>query len=143
MAYFNILGLVIMVIIMIPNIIFATKAKNVKNKKHNKIIEVIEQVGRFGSMVLMVFPVPLLNYGYWFTGAKAVYILLIGLLTISYCLVWALYFQNATMGRALALAILPTSIFLCSGIILSQLLLLFSALLFGIGHITITYIDNK
>lgn len=143
MDYLNTYGLVIMVIIMIPNVVFAIKVKNYESKYHNKTFETIEQVGRFGSMVLMVFKIPLLAYGYWFDNAKVVYMVLIGVLTLLYCLIWILHFQQSTTANAMALAILPAIIFLSSGIILSQVLLIVTALLFGIGHITITYNNNK
>jgi len=143
MDYLNIYGLIIMIIIMLPNAVFAMKTKNLESKYHNKTVEAIEQIGRFGSMFLMVFKVPLLEYGYWFDNANIVYMVLIGALTLLYCFVWILYFRQSSIAKAMALAILPTIIFLSSGIILSQVLLIVTALLFGIGHITITYNNNK
>lgn len=53
MQWLNTYGLTIMVIIMVPNIIFAIKEKNLKSKYHNKFIEIIEQIGLFGSMFLI------------------------------------------------------------------------------------------
>jgi len=128
---------------MIPNIVFAIKVKETESKYHNKTIEIIEQAGRFGSMFFMVFKIPLLEYGFWFDNAGIFYMVLTGALALFYCFVWILYFRQSTTVRAMALAILPTIIFLFSGIILSQVLLIVTALLFGIGHITITYNNNK
>lgn len=143
MDYLNIYGLVIMIIIMVPNIVFAIKVKKDEGEYHNKMIEIIEQVGRFGSMFFMVFKIPLLEYGFWFDNAGIFYMVLIGALALMYCFVWILYFQQVTTVRAMALAILPTIIFLSSGILHSHVLLIVTALLFGIGHITITYNNNK
>ena len=47
MNYINIHGLIIIIIIMIPNIIFAMKENHFKSKYNNKIIEVIEQKNLF------------------------------------------------------------------------------------------------
>jgi len=91
----------------------------------------------------MVFKIPLLEYGFWFDNAGIFYMVLTGALALLYCFVWILYFRQSTTVRAMALAILPTIIFLFSGILLSQVLLIVTALLFGIGHITITYNNNK
>lgn len=143
MDFINTYGLIIMIIIMIPNIIFAIREKNFESKYHNKFIEVIEQSGRFGSMFLMIFNISFLEYGFWFKNAKNVYILLISVLALLYCFSWILYFQKATIEKAMALAIIPTLIFLFSGIITLHILLIITAILFGIGHITITYNNNK
>ena len=49
MGWFNVFGLFFIVVIMIPNILFAIKCKDgFDNKWNNKCVEVIEQVGRFG-----------------------------------------------------------------------------------------------
>lgn len=143
MGFINTYGLVIMIIIMIPNVIFAIREKNFESKYHNKFIEVIEQIGRFGSMFLMIFNISFLEYGYWFENAKNVYILLISALALLYCFSWILYFRKATVSKAMALAIIPTLIFLFSGIITLHIPLIITSMLFGIGHITITYNNNN
>ncbi|WP_243109719.1 hypothetical protein [Clostridium sartagoforme] len=142
MDWINIHGLVIMIIIMIPNIVFAMREKNFESKYNNKLIEVIEQIGRLGSMFLMIFNISFLNYGYWFSNAKKVYMILVGVLALAYCLTWVLYFKKATISKAMALAIIPTLIFLFSGLISLNILLIITSVLFGIGHLTITYYNN-
>ncbi|EKQ54712.1 MULTISPECIES: hypothetical protein [unclassified Clostridium] len=136
-------GVIIMVIVMIPNIIFAIKEKNFENKYHNKVVEIIEQIGRFGSMGLMIFNIPLLEFGYWFNNGKIVYMALTGILAVLYCFIWFLYFRKSTMEKAMALAIIPTIIFLFSGIVQGNVLLIITAILFGTGHIIITYSNNR
>jgi len=139
----NIYGLIIMAIVMIPNVIFAIKEKNFESKYHNKAIEIIEQIGRFGSIGLMIFNMSLLEFGYWFNNGKIVYMILTGVLAVLYCFVWFLYFRKSTMKKAMSLAIIPTIIFLSSGIIQGKVLLIITAILFGIGHIVITYNNNR
>ncbi|MGL6197504.1 MAG: hypothetical protein ACRC3H_01090 [Lachnospiraceae bacterium] len=143
MNILNIFGLIIMIVIMIPNIVYEIKEKNFENKYHNKVIEITEQIGRFGSMFLMIINIPLLEYGYWFSNAKLVYMIIISVLTLLYCFIWILYSKNTTLSKAMALAIIPTLIFLISGILLASILLIITALFFGIGHITITLNNNK
>lgn len=143
MDWLNIYGLITMIIIMIPNAIFAIKEKNFESKYNNKTVELIEQIGRFGSMGLMIFNIPLLDYGYWFTNGKVLYMFSIVILVILYCTVWFLYFQKASIEKALLLAIIPTILFLFSGIIQGKILLIVSAVIFGITHVIITYYNNK
>lgn len=139
----NIFGLIVMMVIMIPNIIFAVKEKELVNKYHNKVIEVIEQVVRYSCMFLMVFNISLSEAANWFTYNNKIYMIIIGGLCLLYCFIFILYFKNKTLFIALALAILPTIIFLISGIFLSNVLLIITAVLFGMGHITITYHNSK
>ncbi len=108
-------------------------------KYHNKIVEIIEQIGRFGSMGLMIFNIQVLEFGYWFNNGKIVYMALTGVLALLYCFVWFIYFKKATIEKAMLLAIIPTIMFLVSGIIQGKVLLIITAIFFGIGHITITY----
>lgn len=142
MNYINIHGLIIIIIIMIPNIIFAMKENHFKSKYNNKIIEVIEQIGRFGSIGLMIFNIPFLNNGYRFTNGRLLYIFLTSILSIVYCFVWFLYFKIESIKKAMLLAIIPTIIFLLSGIIQGKVLLILLSVLFGISHIIITYYNN-
>ncbi len=143
MNWFNIYGAGIMVIIMIPNIVFGIKYKNIENKYQNKFVEMIEQIGRFGAMFLMVINIPVLSYGYWLVNGDMLYILSNAVLTIMYCLIWILYFHKQTITKAMLLAILPTLIFLISGILRMQILLIIVAIIFGIGHMIITYKNNE
>lgn len=143
MNWLNIYGLITMIIIMIPNIIFAIKEQNFESKYNNKIVEIIEQVGRVGSMGLMVFNIPFLDYGYWLTNGNVIYFFSTAILSISYCFVWFLYFKKASTEKAMLLAVIPTIIFILSGIIQGKVLLTITAILFGIGHIIITYNNNR
>ena len=84
MDWLNIYGLITMIIIMVPNIIFAIKEKSFESKYNNKIVEFIEQIGRFGSMGLMIFNIPLLDYGYFLPNGKVLYVFLSAILSILY-----------------------------------------------------------
>lgn len=143
MNWLNVYGLIIMIILMIPNIIFALKEKNSQNKYQNKVVEVIEQIGRFGSMGLMIINISSLEYGYWLHKGEIVYMALTGILALLYCFVWTLYFKKSTFEKAMALAIIPTIIFFISGVLQGKVLLILTAVIFGVGHIIITYKNNK
>ena len=46
MEWFNVFGLVFIVVIMIPNIVFAVRCKDgFENRWNNKAIEIVEQIG--------------------------------------------------------------------------------------------------
>lgn len=81
-GWLNIFGLIILILILIPNIIYAfTKGKGQKNKCTNTVMNILEQI---------------------------------------------------------ALAVIPTVIFLLCGITLGHILLIVFAVIFGIAHVYVT-----
>lgn len=142
-SWINIFGLFIVVLMLLPNIIYAIKVHNIENKCKNKIMNSLEQIGRYSSMFLMAFNIGIAEFG--FSAATAFVIYYIGniILLITYWLLWILFFKKRTLWISMSLAIIPTAIFLLSGITLRHYLLLLSAVIFGIGHVYVTYQNAK
>ena len=139
----NVFGCAIVAIMLIPNIIYGIKFKNVENKCTNQAMNIIEQVGRFASMALMVLPLFVWKFGFSSVFAMLVYLFGNGILLLTYLIIWIFYFRKQSFGKAMALAIIPTCIFLLSGLTLQHWTLVVAAVLFGIGHIFITHQNNK
>lgn len=66
-----------------------------------------------------------------------------GALLLAYLVVWTFCFKRKSLKKAIVLAILPACIFLLSGLLLRHWLLVAFAVLFGIGHISITEINHQ
>ena len=144
MEWFNSFGLLIMAAIMIPNIIFAVTYKDgFGNKWNNAAVEILEQIGRFGCFGFMIFNIPGTWFGWWSDEAFAVYLVVDGLFAALYCGIWAVCFRKNSVFRALALSILPSALFLFSGIMARSILLTISALLFAPAHIAISWKNAK
>lgn len=140
MDWFNYYGLAIIVIIMIPNIIFAIKCKDgFENLYKNKVVEVLEQIGRYGCFALMIFNIPYTYFNFWFENALWVYIGVNGALCVAYIAIWIVYGKSNGILKALSLSILPSLIFLFSGILLANIPLLTFAVIFSINHILLSY----
>lgn len=140
MEWLNIFGLLFIAIIMIPNIIYAIKCKDgFANKWQNKIVEVFEQIGRFGCFGFMIINIPGTWFGWWSDEAFAVYLIGNVVLILLYCGIWIICFKKNTVFRALALSILPSIVFLFSGIMSRSVLLILSAVIFAPCHILISY----
>ena len=140
MGWINIFGLVFMVIIMIPNVIFALKCKDgFENKWKNKFIEALEQIGRYGGFAFMVINIPKTWFGWASDEAFALYLIVDAVLIIAYCVIWAVCFKKNSVFRALSLSMIPSAIFLFSGIMSRSVLLMISALIFAPCHILISY----
>ena len=140
MEWFNIFGLGFITAIMIPNIIFALKHKEAfENRYHNKTIEIIEQIGRFGCFGFMIFNIPTTWFGWWSDEAFAIYLMVDAVLIVLYCTIWVIYWRKNNVFKAMALSIIPSAIFLFSGIMCRSILLIISSLLFAPAHIFISY----
>lgn len=140
MDRFNIFGLIFIVIIMIPNIIYAIKCKDgFINKWSNKTVELLEQIGRFGCFGFMIINIPDTWFGWWSDNAFEAYLIVNVILVLLYCTIWIICFKKNTVFRALALSVLPSVLFLFSGIMSRSVLLMISAVIFAPCHITISY----
>ena len=129
-----------MAVIMVPNIVFALKCQDgFENPWKNKTIERLEQIGRFGCFGLMIFNIPGTWFGFPSDTAFAIYLIMDSILVLLYCLIWIVCFKRNSVFRALALSVLPSILFLFSGIMSRSLLLIAAALIFAPCHIAISY----
>lgn len=140
--WINLFGFIVVVLLLIPNIIFSIKNKNQQSAPSNKILNIIEQIGRYACILLMVLPLFVWEFG--FSPLEWMFVYLLGdiVLLILYYIFWLLYRKKQTMGNALALAVIPTLIFVVSAVSVRHWALLIMAVLFGVSHIAITYINH-
>lgn len=161
--WINLFGLLIIALLMVPNIVYAIKHKGERNLCESRCMNALEQIGRYSSMLFLV--VCLRDGGYGFSSVALFLVYVLGnlLLLIAYWIVWGIYFYGErtevtgwvegstsffTAGRhrnknagvlKMALAVIPSCLFLLSGITLGYFPLIVSAILFAIGHIYVTY----
>ncbi len=144
MQWLNLFGLGFMVVIMIPNIIYAIKCRDgFENKYNSKLLEIVEQIGCFGCFGFMIINIPGTWFGWWSDEAFAIYIIVNALLSVLYCAIWIICSKKNTVFKALALSIIPSVMFLFSGSMSRSVLLIVSAMLFAPSHIMISYKNAK
>lgn len=139
----NVCGLIVVVLMLVPNMVYALKAKDAVYRRVNIVIEILEQIGRYSSMILMIFPLGMREFGFPSVADMFVYLMGNVSLLAVYWITWALYFRKRSLKKAMVLAIVPTMIFLVSGIALRHWALIGMAIVFGISHGYITYRNNK
>lgn len=140
MGWFNYFGLAIMAIIMVPNIVYAIKNKNIiANTYNNKIVVALEQIGRYGCFAFMIFNIPYSYFNFWFDYALTIYLYINGALCIAYLIFWIICWNRNNKLKALSLSIIPSCIFLFSGIVLASIPLILFSVIFSINHILISY----
>lgn len=141
--WINIYSGIVVALMMIPNIIFAVKDKENKPNKSKMIVNIIEQISRYACIILMVLPLFVWEFG--FSPLEFMFVYIIGnvILLVLYYIFWGLYSKSKACKNAIALAIIPTLIFINSAISVKHWALLVTAVIFGVSHIYITYINNK
>ena len=141
--WINILGIIIVVLMLIPNIIYAVKFRGQNKIVSNKFMKIVEQVGRYGCMILMIFSIGMPKFGFPSVGNFLVYLLGNMILLLAYWIAWILFFIKPCKGKSMVLAIIPTCIFLLSGWMLEHWLLVIMAVLFGVAHVYVTSQQEK
>lgn len=139
MIWFNYYGLIIIILIMVPNVVFAILHKDgFENKYSNKLCEAFEQVGRYACFALMIFNIPYTCFGYYFPFAETVYFSVNGALVLSYLLVWVIMWKRDNLLRAVLLSAIPSTIFVFSGVIIASIPLIVFSIIFAVTHILIS-----
>ena len=103
----------------------------------------MEQIGRFGCFGFMIFNIPGTWFGWTSDESFALYLILDALLVVLYCILWIVCWKKNSVFKALALSIIPSVVFLISGITSRSVLLTIEALLFAPAHIFISYQNAK
>ena len=142
-GWINIFGAGFVILLLIPNIVYALKNRGEVNMCTNKGMNAIEQIGRYGCIVLMWLPLLVWKFGFQSVPEMLLYFAGNGALLLLYWLVFARYLKERTAKRALVLAILPACVFLLSGLLLRHWLLVGFALLFAVGHIYVTAVNAR
>ena len=139
MDWFNYIGLIIIVAFLIPNVDFAATHKDgFENKFHNKTVEVLEQIGRFGCFIFMIINIPYTYFGFYSDGVKLAYIVINGVLTLAYDVIWGIMWKRAGLLKSILLSAVPSVIFIFSGVTIASVPLMIFAIIFAPTHILIS-----
>ena len=107
----NPLGIAIILLMMVPNVIFALRHRDMENKCKNRLINLLEQIGRYGCLVLMIICIGLDKFGFGSVEDFLIYLFGSALLLLAYFIFWILYGKSPSRKKALALAIIPCCLF--------------------------------
>lgn len=135
MGWISFAGAFIVILLCIPNIIYAIRFRKLKHKREIMPIKIMEQVGWYASLILMIVPIGLSKFGFASVGVFLIYSCSNLLLIIVYWIVWMLYFGERKKWEFLTISMIPIIVFLISGITLRHILLIITAIIFGIGRI--------
>ncbi len=137
-GWINVFGTIIVVLMLVPNVVYALKNRGEENRCTNRWMNLLEQIGRYGCIAFMWFPLLVGKFSFRSVPEMTLYLGGNGALLAVYWFVYARYLRERTRRRALTLAVVPACIFLMSGLLLRHWLLVVFALFFAVGHIYVT-----
>lgn len=97
-----------------------------------------EQLGRYASMILMILPLGIWEFGFASSEEMIVYFAANIVLLAVYVIVWLLFSKKQDFTKAMILAVISVLVFAVCGILLRHWLLVASAAVFAVGHIYVT-----
>lgn len=140
MGVFNYYGLIAVITILVPDLMWAISKKGAFTEYYNnRFVSVLEQIGRFGCFVTMIVNIPYTYFGYFFEYGNLVYLLFSGIVVCVYLIGWIAKGEKEGVGYALWLSIAPSVLFLVDGILILSIPLIVFAVIFAPCHIIISY----
>ena len=137
-GWINLFGGIIIAVLMLPNVLYALREPGHTPACGSGPLPVLEQIGRYSCMLLMVLPLFVWKFGFGSVPELLVYLGGNALLLTAYLALWPVYWKSRGKTVALWLAVLPTMVFLLSGVLLRHWALVAAAAVFGVSHIAIT-----
>ena len=138
MGWFNYVGLIIIVLIMVPNVVYALKHRSQGNTNVPTYVVVLENLGRYASMFFLVFNIPNTWFSFFVPNGMLFYILVNSVLVAAYAALFIAFWNKTGTAKALWLSILPSLVFLYSGAMIVSIPLMISSLLFAFTHVYIS-----
>lgn len=137
---FNYFGIIFIIVLMLPNIYASIFKKELfVNKFDDRLLIKLEKIGRYLCMILMVINIQDLYGGFKSVEAFVAYlginIILLGL----YYIVWFIFYKFNNIYKNMILGIIPSLMFIISGILQNHLLLIISGIVFAYAHLRIIW----
>ena len=137
---FNYFGIIFIIVLMLPNIYASIFKKELfVNKFDDRLLIKLENIGRYLCMILMVINIQDLYGGFKSVEAFVAYlginIILLGL----YYIVWFIFYKFNNIYKNMILGIIPSLMFIISGILQNHLLLIISGIVFVYAHLKIIW----
>ena len=137
---FNYFGVIFIIVLLLPNIYASIFKKELfVNKFDDRLLIKLEKIGRYLCMILMVINIQDLYGGFKSVEAFVAYlginIILLGL----YYIVWFIFYKFNNIYKNMILGIIPSLMFIISGILQNHLLLIISGIVFAYAHLKIIW----
>ena len=87
----NFIEAAILWILLIPELLFSIHHPPKDNQPKNKVMSIIEQIGRYSSMILMILPLGIMEFGFKAPEEMIIYFSTNGVLLLAYIVIFLLF----------------------------------------------------
>ncbi|MEF2885985.1 MAG: hypothetical protein U0P28_12455 [Ruminococcus sp.] len=133
----NVYGLLFAAVLLVPHIVYMKTHTLDTGVFANRAMVYIDRVGRLASLFLMSVHIGVLELG--FTEPQALmrrfWLIVMGVCSVLYALLWLLFFKKETKGCALGIILISSFMVMFSGILQVNTLLLTAGIVYLIGEL--------
>ena len=134
MGGINLIGLIFVTLLLLPNLIFTVKKQATTGCYIKSWVDTVEKVTRITTMLLMIFLVGVTDEGFSSVLSFLLYFFGNIIFVVVYWVMWILYKKKQTLRRRMILVEIPCMVYLLSAMTLRHWLLLVSAVIFAVSH---------
>lgn len=136
-SWISIMGLIVVLLLILPNLIFKVKKQRMTDEYHKDWMDSVEKITRITTMFFMIFQFGGIGDGFPSVLSFLVYYFGNMILLIVYWILWIGYKKKQTPERRLTLVKIPCFVYLLCALALQHWLLLVSAVVFSVVHMKI------
>lgn len=134
----NVCGLLFAIILLAPHIVYAKTHNYDMSVFDNRGMLLLERIGKYCSLFLMSFHIGILDKGFTSPVMQKFWFIFSAVMSAAYIAVWILFFKKEGRVLAYMLTVLPAVVFMLSGLLQVNTLLLTFGVVFFIGQIYLT-----
>lgn len=134
----NVCGLLFAIILLAPHIVYAKTHNYDMSVFDNRGMLLLERIGKYCSLFLMSFHIGILDKGFTSPVMQKFWFIFSAVMSAAYIAVWILFFKKEGRVLAYVLTVLPAVVFMLSGLLQVNTLLLTFGVVFFIGQIYLT-----
>lgn len=134
----NVYGLLFIVIMIIPHIIYARTHKYDMKSIENRAMVYIDRIGKYCGAFLMAFNIGVLEMGFTSDLMKRFWLYSTAAAVAIYIVLWVLFLKTGKKGLAYAITILAGLILMYCGLLQVKSLLLFAGVVYLAGELYVT-----
>ena len=134
----NVCGLLFAIILLAPHIVYAKTHNYDMSVFDNRGMLLLERIGKYCSLFLMSFHIGILDKGFTSPVMQKFWFIFSAVMSAAYIAVWILFFKKEGRVLAYMLTVLPAVVFMLSGLLQVNTLLLTFGVVFFIGQLYLT-----
>lgn len=134
----NVCGLLFAIILLAPHIVYAKTHNYDMSVFDNRGMLLLERIGKYCSLFLMSFHIGILDKGFTSPVMQKFWFIFSAVMSAAYIAAWILFFKKEGRVLAYMLTVLPAVVFMLSGLLQVNTLLLTFGVVFFIGQIYLT-----